>query len=250
MSDEETEHLSKFQTLKKTDEPNKAVKDKAEVMKRRLEMIRNQRMERIRQQKQQLIELENELMAKEKSAESKQEEIKVNNIHNIQYIKPVVIFPINEWLHEENIKFKKIPLHRFNVDDICNTIHKWVTNDIIHKAELKKTHELFLKHKLSGDSLLTLSSNELKVILPQCITPESFNIISESIDQWKTDLPESVRSKTPQQIASILHNIPLNQLISAIKYSGIDGNKIIDILLDNKNNFIKINTGWRDEEEQ
>eukprot|EP01084_Bolivina_argentea_P016789 31367_1 len=141
-----------------------------------------------------------------------------------------------------------LPLHRFTVKDVCNKLKLWVCNDINYKTTLTKMQQLFDQYSLSGQNIERLPSYIVECIIKeemlQFITLDTLYIIFDYLQIWKKSDSENIRSKTPDEMATILHNYPLMHLLHAVKSRKIDGKQIINVLQEEKNNVIQEKSGW------
>ena len=138
------------------------------------------------------------------------------------------------------------PLNQFTATDIIHKINEWVTNDVNYKRNLSQTKQTFNKYELSAQS----SANSMKLSvqndLSAFITTDTLNIMFHCFEQWKDKEPDDVKSKAAEQIAHILFNYPLNNLLTRIKDENITGKQFLDSL--NGKSIIQIETGWNDDE--
>eukprot|EP01084_Bolivina_argentea_P225301 380777_1 len=144
---------------------------------------------------------------------------------------------------------KYLSLHNFSCEDICNEIKEWVINDINYQSQLSKMKTVFKKNKLSGDLMKVLdvwqSKNMVKNELKKFMTDDTIYIIFNSFNKWKKRDPDIVKTKTAEEIAHILFDYPLNNLLKRIKNENMNGKKFITSLDDN---IIKYETGWNSDQ--
>eukprot|EP01084_Bolivina_argentea_P030330 56226_1 len=156
---------------------------------------------------------------------------------------------------------KNIPLHKFTVNDICNTLKQWVYSDIDYQKHLSKIKKIFESQfaKLNQEKincLSILSAHHVKCIIKEellaFMTSDTLDIIFNCFEKWKNDDCDSITSisKPVEQIAHILYNYPFQRLIERINKEKIDGGKMIDILkgYGQKNGMIQTETGWANDE--
>eukprot|EP01084_Bolivina_argentea_P237941 399772_1 len=140
-----------------------------------------------------------------------------------------------------------IPLHKFTANDICHVISKWVHNDKNYKKHIKKTERIFKSHELGIEKIKILSVADIKCIVKEEMlkftTQNTLDIMFKRLAEWiKKDHTSS--TLTYQNIANILCNHPLNQLIARIKRENIDGQRFIKA----DPQFIADETGWDDKQ--
>eukprot|EP01084_Bolivina_argentea_P063730 116299_1 len=166
---------------------------------------------------------------------------------NHQLSKHQMIEAIDEKL---DIQYK--PLHRFDSNDIQNTILKYILNDTKFNKCLSKTKQILLTKRLSGDKIVSMGMDNFKLLLQNdffaFMTHETFNIM---IDDLKIEINENpnIHSMNSSQIAHLVHYAPLNKLIQRINdiTDVIDGVKFIEYYKQ-QNEWIKNVTGWHEQE--
>eukprot|EP01084_Bolivina_argentea_P103924 186116_1 len=136
-----------------------------------------------------------------------------------------------------------IPLQRFTAQNICDTIKQWVVNDVDYNKYLIETEKIMEKCQDYTDSK---GDDEWMYDMKNFVTEDTLNIIMNYYVKWRNRDSAEVQSTSIKQIAHILYNYPLNELIAYIESEQITGDKIIDILKEEKNCMIKMVTGWTD----
>eukprot|EP01083_Nonionella_stella_P069112 184071_1 len=143
-----------------------------------------------------------------------------------------------------------IPLTQFTADDMVNSITNWIQHDIDYQFNISQTKTIFSKHELSGEKMTILSGDDAKRIVKdkmlEFIALSTLNIMFDGLDKWKEGNQENLQSKSSDQIAQILFEYPLRQLITRIKTEGVDGQAFIKSV--NKINIIQQETGWKEDE--
>eukprot|EP01083_Nonionella_stella_P175247 609787_1 len=155
--------------------------------------------------------------------------------------------PTIQWLLCPSSKYeeKHIPLNKWTVSDISGRILTFILNDLDYQSHLSRTQAVFARHKLNGEKLMYLSSDDVKCIIKddmlQFITPHTLHIMCAAIyHDEHLHIPY-----TCEQIACMLYNYPIHQLLRAIEQHKLDGKGMIDILT------MQTACGWKaDEMEQ
>eukprot|EP01084_Bolivina_argentea_P019385 36054_1 len=140
-----------------------------------------------------------------------------------------------------------IPLHLFNVRQLCHKIQQWVTTDIKYKNDLSKMTNIF--QNCHPSKLASLETKEVKAEMVKFMTLETFMILNEYFIIFSQG--NDMKLYNAEFIAHIMHTYPLIALLSTFKKQQIDGKKIIDMIAnDQKNNLIQNMTGWNGTEVQ
>eukprot|EP01083_Nonionella_stella_P069118 184085_1 len=147
---------------------------------------------------------------------------------------------------------KDVPLHRFTVKDICNTLKQWVYHDIRYKSNLQKTQQIFNRRKLNGAKIKHLAPEDVKHIvkdeLLQFMSAQTLDIMFDYLRRWKEYNEEDIWPKPAQDIAYTLYNYPLLRLVHRMRNESMDGGHMIEILDTQRHNMIGAETGWEKEE--
>eukprot|EP01084_Bolivina_argentea_P099378 178652_1 len=137
-------------------------------------------------------------------------------------------------------------LHQMNVNDICGDISIWIVNDVKYNRDIKKIKRLFVKKALNGKRINNLDADHVQSIvqkeLQSLMTIKSIHIVFEYFDRWK-DNPDELRSISAQDIAVIVYNYPLYNLLQKIQQRDITGSKFVQHP-DYVRQFIATCTGW------
>eukprot|EP01084_Bolivina_argentea_P019865 36935_1 len=141
-----------------------------------------------------------------------------------------------------------LPLHRFSIKNLCHKIEKWVHNDVKHKRMVEYTRNQF-----SGKTTAALCSvsseeahQEIKNIFIQFVTRDTMKIILNCFERCKSDIVKN--SKNVSNIAEILCEFPVTELVKTIQENKIDGTSICEIL--EENIIFGVATGWSNEDNQ
>eukprot|EP01084_Bolivina_argentea_P085093 153813_1 len=127
-----------------------------------------------------------------------------------------------------------LPLHRFSVEDVSSKIETWMYNDINYKKRLEFTQEIFIKHSLNGEKIVNspvdFVQNTIEKEMLELIASDTLNNMFKCLQTWENKDSDSLKSKHPDEIATVLCEYPLKQLIMKIRKEQIDGKQIIDFL--------------------
>eukprot|EP01084_Bolivina_argentea_P308159 532769_1 len=137
-----------------------------------------------------------------------------------------------------------LPLSRFTPNDIANKITSWVEQDINYQKYSKQTKQICTHFGLSGNLMCVLKPEQVKLIIKdemlKFMTPETLDVIFDRCSEWKDlNSEEDIKSKSTDEIADILYNFPLNNLINRIYDENIDGKYFMT-----KQCIITEATGW------
>eukprot|EP01084_Bolivina_argentea_P277694 474201_1 len=150
-----------------------------------------------------------------------------------------------------NKQLEQKPLCQFSVEDVCHQIEQWIYNDIKYKNDLRATKKIFIQRKLNGEKMEKLSAGDVKAIIKnkmlKFMTKHTLNIILEKdrFDIWKRDNMDTIKKKTPQQIAHILFHFPLKNLLATFFKEDINGIEFVNSL---QEQIIQQATGFKDDE--
>eukprot|EP01084_Bolivina_argentea_P285628 489850_1 len=152
----------------------------------------------------------------------------------------------------QQVNKKDLPLHRFNIMDVCNKIKQWVYDDINYKQYLIRTMRIFSDKGLSGSLMNSLTNKTAKDIvqneLSAFMTHHTLQIMFDCFYKHKTIL--YIANKHAAEVGYIIYQYPLNNLLTEIKNEKIDGNAFVHHL-GKTEKIMKEATGWpRDEVEQ
>eukprot|EP01083_Nonionella_stella_P299113 1015006_1 len=150
---------------------------------------------------------------------------------------------------------KDMPLTQFTVEDMMNTIANWVQNDMNYRRHRLQTTSIFSKHQLGGNKMVILSGDDAKRIVKEemlkVITLNTLDIMFDGFDKLKEANVEALQPKSAEQIAQVLFEYPLGQLLTRIKTDRIDGKAFVESVAGDsvhKLNVIQQETGWKEAE--
>ena len=152
-----------------------------------------------------------------------------------------------------------IPLHRYSVVNVCDTLQWWLFNDKSHQQKLETFQNIFDQCSLDGAELVRISSKETRKILDgsdwkdkpdDIMTIQTVNILLHHLDELKKTDPIDLKYKTAKYIAYILYYHPMIRLLSYIRENAISGQKLLDILQESNANVFRSITGWNEHELQ
>ena len=154
---------------------------------------------------------------------------------------------IREYLNDKVsvLNAKCLPLHKWSVDDIANTIQCWIFNDINYLKNIRKTLEILVARQLSGDSINKMTkeaqdnrSGAEKEML-KFMTRETLQIIMQTVSEMM-----NIGSRNAAEMGYIMYNVPVNNLLLRIRNDYIDGQKFLTDSID----FMETETGWSSDE--
>eukprot|EP01083_Nonionella_stella_P159402 519929_1 len=104
---------------------------------------------------------------------------------------------------------KRVPLHHFSPQDICDHIKRWVVNDMNHKTYFDKTKQIFANQALSGKRMIGMErTDHIKHIVKNHLLPfmteDTLDIMFNCYDQWKNKVQppyDQIASQTAEQMA-------------------------------------------------
>eukprot|EP01083_Nonionella_stella_P105141 302268_1 len=142
---------------------------------------------------------------------------------------------------------RQFPLCQFTTNDLCGAFTQAFRNPSSEKS-ISHLETIFTEHEISGNKWMQSHDikDTVKAQMLDFMTEATFNIIFQSFDQFKKNDNRDIVSKSANQMARILYEYPLKQLLTALRKDRIDGQRIIGILDDIK--YIRTHTGWGDKQ--
>eukprot|EP01084_Bolivina_argentea_P310774 537813_1 len=150
----------------------------------------------------------------------------------------------------EKMNLKNRPLHKFNPEDVSNTIKCWIYNDISYSKHLEKIMNIFVKHNLNEKTIRqSLTTDDVKFMIKDdlltFLSAQTFHIMFNEFDEWIKQ--NNTTNLSSVEIGYEIYHLPLNKLVKKIIDEEINGERFENYCQTDAN-FIETHTGWDKDE--
>ena len=137
---------------------------------------------------------------------------------------------------------KNIPLHRWDPEDVCNTIQRWIYQDTQYIKHARKMMAIFVRRQIVEDmtNRLKMRMDTVTTELLTFMTEETMAIVMEKM----MNINDCSDYGNSAEMGYAMFNAPVINLLQKIKKDEINGRKLIQLGAE----FLKKQTGWTGDE--